>query len=117
MTAALSVIGGKWKILILWYLHAMGPMRYGKLKKRLPQTSLKVYNDQLKELVADGLVAKQIFAEVPPRTEYSLTEYGRTLIPAFEKLMQWGLSHLENNPEITDPQTYSEIMRYFEKDQ
>ena len=115
MTAALSVIGGKWKILILWYLHAIGPMRYGELKKRLPNTSLKVYNDQLKELVSDGLISKEIFPEVPPRTEYSLTTYGETLVPALKMLMEWGLEHLKNNPDITDENTFNDIMDFFEE--
>ena len=114
MTASLSVLGGKWKILIIWYLHELGPMRYGALKKRLPDSSLKVYNDHLKELVKDGLIKKEIFAEVPPRTEYSLTNYGLTLIPALKLLMDWGLVHLQRNPQITDEVTYRNIMAYFE---
>lgn len=113
MTAALSVIGGKWKILILWYIHELGPMRYGELKKQLPDTSLKVYNDHLKELINDGLLSRQVFAEVPPRTEYSLTDYAKTLIPALRNLMEWGLVHLQKHPEITDEETYRKVLDYF----
>ena len=88
-------------------------MRYGELKKMLPDASLKVYNDHLKELIKDGLLSKAIFAEVPPRTEYSLTEYGETLIPALEKLMEWGLVHMQKHPEITDEDTFKKVMDYF----
>ena len=113
MTASLSVIGGRWKILILWYLNEFGPIRYGELKKKMPDTSLKVYNDHLKDLLRDNLISKTIFAEVPPRTEYALTDYGRTLIPALQKLMEWGLMHMHKNPEITDQETYQSVMEYF----
>ncbi|MEM9685520.1 MAG: helix-turn-helix domain-containing protein, partial [Bacteroidota bacterium] len=87
--------------------------RYGELKKRLPDTSLKVYNDHLKELINDGLLFRQVFAEVPPRTEYSLTSYAQTLIPALQKLMEWGLVHLQKHPEITDKETYKKVLAYF----
>lgn len=117
MTAALSVIGGKWKPLILWYLNVKGAMRYGELHKLLPDTSLKVYNDHLKELEKDGLVKKEIFAEVPPRTEYSLTEYGKSLSPMLKGMMEWGYQHLLKHPDITDVKTFQDIINYFEKQQ
>lgn len=113
MTAALSVVGGKWKPLILWYLHIKGSVRYGELKKQLPDASLKVYNEQLKELESDKLISKQIFAEVPPRTEYSLTDYGKTLVPMLQGLMEWGYVHLMANPQITDSETFEKIKAFF----
>ncbi len=113
MTASLSVLGGKWKPLMLWYLHQNGAMRYGELHRMLPDTSLKVYNDHLKELERDGLIKKEIFAEVPPRTEYSLTDYGKTLVPMLQTMMEWGYQHLLKHPEITDEKTFQEITSFF----
>jgi DNA-binding HxlR family transcriptional regulator len=89
ITAALDVIGGKWKPIILWLL-IKRPYRFGELHKSMPGIALKVLSRQLKELQEDGLINRQVFAEVPPRVEYSLTEKGDTLEPVLHRLADWG---------------------------
>ncbi len=91
----LSLIGGKWKVLIIKAL-ATGKKRYNELRKIIPQVSAKVLTAQLNEMIEDGLVTKEIFAEVPPRTEYELTEIGVSLIPVLITLRLWGIAFKEN---------------------
>jgi DNA-binding HxlR family transcriptional regulator len=99
ITACLNVIGGKWKSVILWYLKDK-PLRFGELHKRMSKCSLKIFNADLKDLEKDGIVKRVVFAEVPPKVEYSLTDYGRTLIPVIIILRQWGIKRLLENPEL-----------------
>lgn len=87
--AAIDVIEGKWKVLVLWAL-ATGEKRFGELKRGLPGVSEKVLTQQLREMEADDLVHRRTYAEVVPRVEYSLTELGRSLNEALEPLGQWG---------------------------
>jgi DNA-binding HxlR family transcriptional regulator len=93
ITAALDVIGGKWKPILLWLLTER-PYRFGELHKNMPGIALKVLSRQLKELEQDGLVNRQVFAEVPPRVVYSLTAKGHTLLPALNVLADWSRAHL-----------------------
>ena len=87
-------IGGKWKTVILWYLRSK-TYRFGELKKRIPDITEKMLSLQLKALQEDGLVRRQAFDEVPLRVEYSLTEFGRSLVPVLEAIAAWG-KHLGN---------------------
>lgn len=89
MVAALNVIGGKWKPMILHMLSA-GTMRFGDLKKNIPPVSQKMLTQQLRELESDGIVKRTMYAEVPPRVEYSLTDRGRSLKPILDDLYEWG---------------------------
>lgn len=91
--AALDVIGGKWKILILWQLHEV-PRRFGELKRAVPGITEKMLIQQLREMEADGLVVRKAFPEIPPRVEYSLDQMGRTLAEATEPLCEWGTKHM-----------------------
>ncbi|TPJ78545.1 helix-turn-helix domain-containing protein [Mesorhizobium sp. B2-6-2] len=86
---ALEAIGGKWKALLLWQLHK-APARFGELKRLVPEISEKMLIQQLREMEADGLVNREIFAEVPPRVEYSITEFGVELDNALIPLARWG---------------------------
>jgi DNA-binding HxlR family transcriptional regulator len=90
----LGVIGGKWKVIILYWLKT-GTLRFGELKRRIPRVSERVLAEQLRELERDGVVRREVFPEVPPRVEYSLTDYGQTLRPIAELMAAWGLNHLE----------------------
>ena len=90
MLDAMEVLGGKWKILIIYYLSS-GTLRFGELRKELPGITQKMLTQQLRELERDGLVNRKVYAEVPPRVEYSLTELAKALYPVFEGLQQWGL--------------------------
>jgi DNA-binding HxlR family transcriptional regulator len=92
--AVLDVIGGKWKILILWQLTG-GACRYSDLNRRIPDVSERMLVKQLGELVDDGLVARTSYPEVPPRVEYALTETGASLTPLLNQLAEWGLAHLD----------------------
>ena len=86
---AFEVIGGKWKALILWELHVQ-PLRFGELKRALPDISEKMLIQQLREMETDGLVHREVFHEVPPRVEYSETSLGATLNAALGPLADWG---------------------------
>jgi len=84
-----SVIGGKWKPIILFHLMG-GTLRFGELRRRLRQVGERVLTRQLRELEADRLVVRHVFAEVPPRVEYRLSEAGRSLVPVLETMSRWG---------------------------
>lgn len=92
--AVLDVIGGKWKVLILWQLTG-GACRYSDLNRRIPDVSERMLVKQLGELVADGLVHREAYPQVPPRVEYALTETGGSLTPLLNQLAEWGLEHLD----------------------
>jgi DNA-binding HxlR family transcriptional regulator len=94
----LAVLGGKWKLLILWYLQD-GARRYGELKKLMPGITEKMLIQQLRELEHDGIVARTVYLEVPPKVEYSFTEYGKSLIPVFNVLCAWGEAYLQRKHE------------------
>lgn len=89
---ALSVIGGRWKSVILWELHERA-LRFGELRRRLPGISEKVLYEQLREMERDGVVRREAFAEAVLRVEYSLTPAGAELNDAAHVLAKWGLSH------------------------
>ncbi|MFJ4684763.1 winged helix-turn-helix transcriptional regulator [Streptomyces sp. NPDC088789] len=91
--AAMDVIGGKWKVLILWALDER-PHRFGELRRGLPGVTEKVLAAQLRELEADGIAHREEYDEVPPRVEYSLTERGTSLNEALLPLGQWGRSQV-----------------------
>ena len=90
--AALSVIGGKWKPVITHYL-LQGTKRFGELRKLMPDATQKMLTQQLREMERDGVVARKIYHEVPPKVEYSLTKYGQTLRPVMAELCEWGERH------------------------
>lgn len=96
--ATLSVIRGKWKPLILHQL-LFNTCRFGELGRALPCATQQVLTQQLRELEADGIVHRQIYAEVPPRVEYSLTDYGQTLVPILEMMDTWGKEFLNRDQE------------------
>lgn len=93
---SLSVIQGKWKILILWHLRTK-TMRYSELRKAMPRITHKMLSQQLKDLEADGMIQREVFPVVPPRVEYSLTQEGQTLLPALTSLQQWGMRYKQTH--------------------
>lgn len=95
---ALEVIGGKWKALVLYELHA-APVRFGELKRRVAGISEKMLIQQLREMEHDGLVHREMFHQVPPRVDYSVTPLGASLNEALTPLCEWGKTHL---PRPTD---------------
>ncbi|MGW1992856.1 winged helix-turn-helix transcriptional regulator [Embleya sp. NPDC001921] len=91
--AAIEVIGGKWKVLVVWALEVQGRVRFGQLRRMIPGVTEKVLAAQLRELEAAGIVRREVFDEVPPRVEYSLTPRGRELSDALAPLGEWGWKH------------------------
>jgi DNA-binding HxlR family transcriptional regulator len=91
--AALEVIGGKWKGTILYRL-LDGKKRFNELKRMFPSLTQRILTQQLRELERDGIIHREVYAEVPPRVEYSLTEQGRTLKPVLELLREWGVNNV-----------------------
>jgi DNA-binding HxlR family transcriptional regulator len=95
----LHLIGGKWKVLILHYLGEKN-MRFGELKRELPQITQKMLTKQLRELEQDGIVNRFVYNQVPPKVEYSLSDVGKSLLPILTTLSDWGASyadHAESN--------------------
>lgn len=90
----MSLIGSKWKSCILDELRNK-PLRPSELHKLFPEATPRVLDIQLKELVEDGLVAKTIFPELPPRSEYAITALGKTLIPIIDAMIEWGNQHTD----------------------
>jgi DNA-binding HxlR family transcriptional regulator len=86
---ATELISGRWKVRILWKLHQR-TMRFGELRRELSGITEKMLAQQLRELERDHLVARKIYPEMPPKVEYSLSEFGRTLSPILEMLAEWG---------------------------
>lgn len=89
LEVALAVIGGKWKPLMLFHLRA-GPRRFGELRRLIGEISEKVLIQQLRQLVADGILLRRDYQEVPPRVDYEMTAFGRTLSEALVPLCNWG---------------------------
>lgn len=92
--ATLSVVGGKWKVIILWHL-VNGTKRFNELQRSMPQITRKMLTQQLRELENDGLIIRTVYPQVPPKVEYSLSDYGKTFIPVMESMAQWGFIHME----------------------
>ena len=97
--ATLDVIGSKWKGVILFRLTEQ-TRRFNELRRLLPKVSQKTLTSQLRDLERDGIVQRKIYAQIPPKVEYSLTELGWTLQPVIRELQSWGNHHLiEQKPE------------------
>lgn len=91
----MSLIESKWKSCILDELRSAEGMRPSEIHKRLPEAAPRVLDIQLKELVEDGLVSKTIFPELPPRSEYTITELGKSLLPIIDAMLDWGKEHFD----------------------
>lgn len=95
MSRLQSVIGGKWKILILWYVAAYGVQRFNELQRRLAGASHTTLARQLRELEKDGFLLRTAYGEVPPRVEYRLTPLGESFAPLLHAMLRWSEEHLE----------------------
>jgi DNA-binding HxlR family transcriptional regulator len=95
---AFEVIGGKWKAVILWELHAQ-PKRFGELRRLISGVSEKMLIQQLRELEVDGLVDRHVFHEVPPKVEYSVTALGKALNKAMGPLADWGEAYARSRTQ------------------
>lgn len=98
VNTTIDVIGGKWKALIMWYLF-QGTLRFNELKKELPGVTQKMITQQLRELEADGLINRKVYPVIPPKVEYSVTEYAETIKPVLKEMAKWGEKHKELHKE------------------
>ena len=97
VTYTLSILGGKWKWLIIYLLFEHNILRYGELKKRLLGITHKMLSQQLKELDAANLINRKEYQQIPPKVEYSLSEQGKTLLPRLNLMCEWGR---KNHPPV-----------------
>ena len=102
LDAAVDVVGGKWKPLILWALHTR-PHRFGELRRELDGISEKVLVQQVRELERDGIVAREVHDQVPPKVVYSLTPLGESLNHALLPLGDWGEAHMAHIRSVRSP--------------
>lgn len=89
----LFVIGGKWKMIILWHLGKEGTKRFGELKSLIPGITQRMLVNQLRELEEDQIVERKVYPVVPPKVEYSLTQQGESLMPILESMYEWGKNY------------------------
>jgi DNA-binding HxlR family transcriptional regulator len=99
--ATLSVIGGRWKPILVCHL-LDGKKRYGELRRLTPNATERMITLQLKELEADGIVNRHAYAEVPPRVEYELTEYGRSLESILVQMQEWGRAFKRKQQQLDE---------------
>lgn len=97
--ATLQLIGGKYKAIILWHLIDQ-TLRYSELHRRMPKATDKMLAQQLRELEKDGLITRTVYPVVPPKTEYNLTEFGKTLTPILDAMCNWGRDYLESTENL-----------------
>ena len=95
----LHVLGGRWKLIILFHLFGGKQQRYSELERLIPGISPKMLAQQLRQLEGDGLVARKLYPQVPPKVEYRLTDWGQALCPALDAVLQWA----EQRPEAGVP--------------
>ncbi len=96
LDAVMYMIGGKWKLFIVWYLKD-GTKRFSELRKLIPHITQKMLTQQVRELERDKLVNRKVYAQIPPKVEYSLTETGKKLIPILTNLCFWAYDAAEIN--------------------
>jgi DNA-binding HxlR family transcriptional regulator len=99
LDVTMHFIGGKWKTVVLWYLRK-DKKRFSELKRLIPDITEKMLSLQLKTLEEDGIVKRTLYPEVPPRVEYEMTDFGRSLIPMLEEIAKWGRELGEKEGEL-----------------
>src|SRR5437667_8486527 len=109
--AGLALITGKWKPRILWKLYRYQTMRFSQFKRLMPDITDKMLSQQLRELEADGLITRTIYPVVPPKVEYTFTDFGKTLEPVIAAIASWGETH---EAEIRSPLGSQEAQREFQ---
>lgn len=97
VTATMKVLGGKWKSILINAIYFTSPARFGELKRSVAGITQSMLTTQLRELENDGIITRKIYAEIPPRVEYTLTEFGLTLSPIIQSMAEWGKQYRLNN--------------------
>lgn len=96
VTATMQVLGGKWKPILINAIYLTAPARFGELKRSVKGITQSMLTQQLRELEEDGIISRKIYAEIPPRVEYTLTEFGLTLSPIMLSMAEWGKEYRIN---------------------
>lgn len=104
---ALEMLSGKWKPRIIWKIYNQQVVRFGEIKRQMPDITAKMLTQQLRELEEDGLVVRKVYTEVPPKVEYSLSEFGKTLKPVLDTIANWGESNHQQIAEILTGQQHA----------
>ena len=102
--AALEIIGGKYKVAILYYLRE-SVLRFGELRRLMPITTKRMLTKQLRELERDGMIDRKVFRQVPPRVDYSLTKEGKSIVPILEDLCDWGKRRMSKKTQVVGLKT------------
>lgn len=102
VTATMQVLGGKWKSILINAIYLTAPARFGELKRSVVGITQSMLTQQLRELEEDGLISRKIYAEIPPRVEYTLTEFGLTLSPIMQAMAKWGEEYRINKQEMKE---------------
>ena len=97
---ALEILVGKWKPVILFHLLDKGTLRFSELQRLIPDITKKMLTTQLRELEYHDIVKRKVYAQIPPKVEYSITEYGEGLKPLLLSMHEWGLTHLQHLDEL-----------------
>ncbi len=110
METALEILVGKWKPVILYQLFTNGTMRFSELQKALPDITKKMLTGQLRELEYHDIVHRKIYQQIPPKVEYSITEYGQKMLPVMTALVEWGTAHMQHMEELGRSEQQSQSM-------
>ncbi|MDF2724005.1 MAG: transcriptional regulator [Paenibacillus sp.] len=97
---ALEILVGKWKPIILFHLFSNGTMRFSELQRKLPDITKKMLTSQLRELEYHDIVHRKIYKQIPPKVEYSITEYGKGMTPLLQAMNEWGMAHVAHLNEL-----------------
>ncbi len=100
VTATMKVLGGKWKPILINAIYFTAPARFGELKRSVVGITQSMLTQQLRELEDDGIIRRKIYAEIPPRVEYTLTDFGLTLSPVILTLAEWGKTYKLNKQKV-----------------
>lgn len=93
VTATMQVLGGKWKAILINAIYQTSPARFGELKRSVKGITQSMLTQQLRELEEDGIISRKIYAEIPPKVEYTITEFGYTLGPIIQSMANWGVEY------------------------
>lgn len=110
MDVTMNYIGGKWKTVVLWYLRK-DKKRFSELRRLIPNITEKMLSLQLKDLENDGIVNRKLYAEVPPKVEYFLTDFGKSLIPMLEEIARWGRNLAESKGKMIDKERKKKVKK------
>lgn len=116
VTATMNVLGGKWKSILINAIYHSSPARFGELKRSVIGITQSMLTSQLRELEDDGIIKRKIYAEIPPRVEYTLTEFGLTLSPIIQSMAEWG-KQFRLNKALKKPINKHKTTRKFDKSQ